>query len=56
MSDEIKKLPITRIYGMEAEAAARIRAVLAEYAGEMALVTALGILELVKIELHASHE
>lgn len=52
---EVINLRDTPLFAMESEIAQRINAVLMEYEGRLSLVSALGILEVVKCDLLESH-
>jgi hypothetical protein len=53
--DNVVNLRDTPHFALESEVAQRVKAVLMEYEGRLSLVSALGILEVVKHELLATH-
>lgn len=55
MSDNIINLRETPLFALESEIAQRVKSVLLEYEGRLSLVSALGILEVVKHELLQTH-
>lgn len=55
MSDNVIPMRETPLFALESEIASRVKALLMEYEGRLSLVSALGVLEVVKHELLRTH-
>lgn len=55
MSDNVINLRDTPLFALESEVAQRVAALMHEYDGRLSLVSALGVLEVVKHELLQTH-
>jgi hypothetical protein len=49
---QVIHMKVSKIYAQEAELADRIKALIYEYVDQISLVAALGVLEVVKIDIH----
>lgn len=55
MSDNVVNMRDEPLFALDSEVAQRVKALLMEYEGRLSLVSAIGILEVVKCDLLESH-